>query len=222
MITGRDFHPTVSTTVTVPVEIDSQGDELATSFTLNFNPAVFSNPVVVLGTGAPTGSNLGINANEVASGKLGILVDSTATYVTGTQQIIRITFNLAPNTPVGTYPITFNSSPTIQSVSSALVYLAATFEANNVVISNDPLLFEVSGMVFTPSGAAFRNAIVRLTAPDGTSRSVTTSSFGIYRFESVQADRTYTLTVSSKRFRYGPRVLTVTNNLNDIDFAGLE
>ena len=33
----------------VSVVIDSQGDEVASSFTLNFDPAVLSNPVVALG-----------------------------------------------------------------------------------------------------------------------------------------------------------------------------
>lgn len=80
----------------------------------------------------------------------------------------------------------------------------------------------LAGRVTTPSGQALRNAVVRITAPDGTSRTATTSSFGTYQFENVAPGNVYTITVSSKRYRFAPRIQQVLANLSAVDFAGLE
>jgi len=80
----------------------------------------------------------------------------------------------------------------------------------------------ISGTVTTPDGRGLRNAIVRLTDQLGTSRSVITSAFGSYTFESVATGQTYTLSVQSRRYRFPARSLTVTGNLTGVDFVGLE
>ncbi|MFT3744439.1 MAG: carboxypeptidase regulatory-like domain-containing protein [Pyrinomonadaceae bacterium] len=84
------------------------------------------------------------------------------------------------------------------------------------------LTFTISGRVFTPSGQGLRNAIVSLTDAQGTRRTATTSSFGVYGFDNVSAGQTYTLSVSSKRYRFAPKILTANDNLSNVDFIGLE
>ncbi len=81
---------------------------------------------------------------------------------------------------------------------------------------------DVSGRVNTPDGRPLRAATVMITDPLGNRRTVTTGSFGFYSFEGVPAGSMYTVSVSSKRYRFAPRVLSVTNSLTDIDFVGLE
>lgn len=80
----------------------------------------------------------------------------------------------------------------------------------------------VSGRVLTPSGLGLRNATVILTDAQGGRRTATTSSFGIYQFDNVATGQIYTLSVSSKRFRFGPIVQNVSNQLANLDLIGLE
>ena len=210
-------------TVTVSFELDSQGDESSTSFTINFNPAVLSNPVAALGTGVPANSSLNTNPNEVAMGRLGVLVDSTNTYAAGIRQILTVTFNVLVNAPSGQYPVSFSSTPTIQSVSNANgVLLATTYEAGSVAVGASAAGVTVSGRVTTPTGQGLRNATVVLTDSEGNRRTVTTSSFGVYRFEDVEVGQTYVIGVSARRYRFASRAVNVADSLIGVDFIGLE
>ncbi len=125
--------------VTVTVQLDSQGDESSTSFTVNFDPTRLSNPVVAIGAEVPAGSSIGTNINQVGSGRIGILVDSINPYLPGTRQVLTITFNVSANAPMGVTQISFGSTPTPQSVSSAFgILLSAAYQAGNVTIGTAP------------------------------------------------------------------------------------
>ena len=76
----------------------------------------------------------------------------------------------------------------------------------------------VSGRVLTSGGSGIRGAIVALTDDLGNTRNVLTSSFGHYTFENVEAGRTYTVTVSSKRFVFAPRIITIVDAIDGLDF----
>lgn len=85
-----------------------------------------------------------------------------------------------------------------------------------------PTIATITGRVLTPSGTALRNAPVAMINPEGIRVTATTSSFGVFTFNNVQTGRTYTMTVSSKRYRFAPRTLDVNGNLIGVDFVGLE
>ena len=80
----------------------------------------------------------------------------------------------------------------------------------------------VSGRVVTPDGRGLRNAVVSLIDSQGVRRTATTSSFGIYSFSDVRADETYIFTIASKRYRFTPRQMLVSDSLSNVDFVGLE
>jgi subtilisin-like proprotein convertase family protein len=80
----------------------------------------------------------------------------------------------------------------------------------------------VSGKVFTPNGQALRSAIVTLTDSQNNRRTATTGSFGTYLFDNIQVGETYVLSVSSKRYRFAPLVVTFNGSQSDVDFVGLE
>lgn len=82
--------------------------------------------------------------------------------------------------------------------------------------------FSISGRVSTPDGLGLRNAVVTLIDGGGVSKRATTSSFGVYLFENVPAGSNYTVTVASKRYRFGPQTLALTGNLTALNFVGLE
>ena len=80
----------------------------------------------------------------------------------------------------------------------------------------------VSGRVLTSAGLAMRNATVTLIDGDGVTRKVTTGTFGTFQFDNVVTPRTYTLNVSSKRYRFATQTLVLTGTLSNIEFIGLE
>lgn len=80
----------------------------------------------------------------------------------------------------------------------------------------------VSGRVTTASGAGLRNAIVSITDLLGNQRSAVTGSFGYYKFEEVPAGETYVVAVTSKRFDFTPRIVTIGESVTDLDFEGSE
>jgi hypothetical protein len=80
----------------------------------------------------------------------------------------------------------------------------------------------ITGRVLTPGGTAVRSAPVSIVDSQGVRRTVTTSSFGVYTFTNVTIGQEHTLTVFSRRYRFAPKILQISGNLNNEDFIGLE
>lgn len=99
------------------------------------------------------------------------------------------------------------------------VFNGNTFETPFVVATPTAT---ISGRVTTPTGQNLRNAVVSLIDANNVRRNATTSSFGLYSFDNVAIGGSYTMTVSSKRFRFTPQVRTINGNLSNVDFIGLE
>ncbi len=76
----------------------------------------------------------------------------------------------------------------------------------------------ISGRVRTLDGRGLKGAIVTMTDGFGVIRQTTTSTFGYYRFEGVSTGESYVLGVSSKRYRFTPMLVNVTEELRDLDF----
>ncbi len=76
----------------------------------------------------------------------------------------------------------------------------------------------VSGKVLTADERGLSNAIVSLTDENGITRTMRTSSFGYYCFEEIEAGQTVVINVRSKQLQFAPRVLTVNEDLADVDF----
>ncbi len=80
----------------------------------------------------------------------------------------------------------------------------------------------VSGRVTTPDGRGLRNAIVALTDSQGVRQTATTSSFGLYTITGVRSGEQYAIGVNTKRYRFTPQNLNITDSLANVDFVGLE
>jgi CSLREA domain-containing protein len=81
----------------------------------------------------------------------------------------------------------------------------------------------VSGKVtFGAGGRGINRAIVSMTGADGTVRRATTNAFGYYRFADVAAGETYVFNVKAKTrgIEFGTQVLTVSEDINDLNFTG--
>ena len=80
-------------------------------------------------------------------------------------------------------------------------------------------LANISGRVLTSGGNGVNNAIVTLTDTAGNVRATRSSSFGIYSFEGIAAGETYVVSVTSKRFSFSPRTVTLGDDIVDFDFV---
>ncbi|HLM59487.1 MAG TPA: lamin tail domain-containing protein, partial [Pyrinomonadaceae bacterium] len=76
----------------------------------------------------------------------------------------------------------------------------------------------ISGTVMMPQNLGLTNALVTLTDMQGNSRTFRTGRLGSFRFTNVTAGETYILTVSSKRYTYAPQVITVNEDLTEVNF----
>lgn len=80
----------------------------------------------------------------------------------------------------------------------------------------------VSGRVSVGKGAGLVNAFVILTDINGNSRTARTNSFGYYRFDDVEVGQTYIVAVRSKQFQFTPQIISVNDNIRDLDFTAIE
>ena len=79
----------------------------------------------------------------------------------------------------------------------------------------------ISGRVLTLDGRGLMNAVVVLTERSGTSRTARTGPFGYYRFDDVEAGQTLIFDVRSKLYQFAPQVVSVTDNIAELDFTPL-
>lgn len=75
----------------------------------------------------------------------------------------------------------------------------------------------VSGRAMDANGAGVKQAIVSITGGDGESRTTVTNQFGYYGFDDVEVGRAYILSVGSKRYSFEPRLITVNEDMVDIN-----
>lgn len=78
------------------------------------------------------------------------------------------------------------------------------------------------GQVFGANGLGLRNATVSITDGAGNIRRVPTSSLGFYLFDNIETGQTYSISVASRRYRFEPKLINVSNELTNVDFMGLE
>lgn len=77
----------------------------------------------------------------------------------------------------------------------------------------------VSGRVSYSNGTGFNNATVVLTDAGGRQYAVRTGSFGNFLFEDIPAGQTVIVSVRSKRFVFTPVVLSLDDNITDLNFV---
>jgi hypothetical protein len=78
----------------------------------------------------------------------------------------------------------------------------------------------VAGRVTTIDGRGINGARVIMTDENGNTRTALTNPFGYYNLGDVQAGRSYTFNVADKRFFFVMRIITVQDELTELDFTG--
>lgn len=78
----------------------------------------------------------------------------------------------------------------------------------------------VSGRVLNSAKTGIAKARVSITDPSGATRTISTNPFGYYFFEDVPAGSTYIFEVSAKMYVFAPQVISVTDEITDLNFIG--
>jgi hypothetical protein len=77
----------------------------------------------------------------------------------------------------------------------------------------------LTGRVLDRRGRGIGKVTLSLVSPDGNIRTVSTNSFGYYRFDEANAGLTYTLTATSRRYTFAPMVIGPVDDLDGLDFV---
>lgn len=80
----------------------------------------------------------------------------------------------------------------------------------------------VSGRVTGWNNYGIYRAVVSMVGADGIIRRVTTNPFGYYRFADIAAGQTIVVSVVSKRYQFAPQVVTVSGEIENLNFNFLE
>ena len=208
------------------------GAEYGVSLTVNWDPTLLSitgvagTDVLPGATVLPASCVTTINNTGVAAGRLGIGIGcANGGLPAGIDEIFRLKFTaLAAAAPGTVIPVIFGNTPINTEVGDSNGNTLTVDKVPGAVTILGPTaaMVSVSGRVTTPNGAGLRNARVTLTDVDGNVRTATTSSFGFYQFDEVESGSTYIMSVSSRSYRFGSRSVSVTDNVTDMDFIGLE
>lgn len=98
------------------VELVAQGDENSLGFSLNFDPAILSNPQAALNADA---AGAFLTLNTASSERLGVLLALPAgqSFAAGARSLLTLTFNTAPTIAYGT-PLTFGDVPIAKEITN--------------------------------------------------------------------------------------------------------
>lgn len=100
---------------TVPIEVDAAGDESVYGFSLNYDSAKLSNPIVSIGNAGGA-----VLSNTAQKGKISFSVTfGGETIAAGSnQRLVYISFSVASTAPSETTALTFTDTPTFNEVAS--------------------------------------------------------------------------------------------------------
>ena len=92
--------------------------------------------------------------------------------------------------------------------------------AFEVQLAPTAAMVSIGGRILTPDGRGLRNATVILTDSGGNTRTARSTTFGYYRFNDIAAGQTVIITIVSKRYRFAPQVVSVTEDIEELNFYG--
>jgi len=128
---------------TIPVTISANGLENSLQFTLTFVPTNLSYAGTILGSGL-TNATLVINTNVARYGEvgIGIFLPSGATFAPIAQEVVRISFLVAPVTNLSlSTPVGFGNNPVAEQLSDPNFNpLPASYTAGTITISGTAIV----------------------------------------------------------------------------------
>lgn len=126
--------------VTVPVTLQSQGNENALGFSLQFDPAVLKYAGVIKGSAASS-ATMDVNSNQVAAGTVGVLLALPAgnNFSSGAQEIAKVSFIALVSATNNS--VSFADAPVLRAISDPLANeLSANYSSGTLTINPPPVL----------------------------------------------------------------------------------
>ena len=128
-------------TVTLPVLLQSLGNENGLGFSLDFDSTALQYVGAVRGSAASS-ATLHANSAQAASGKVGLVLvlPTGSNFAVGDQEIVRVTFTAKGSVP-GKYPVVLDDQPVWRAVSdSTALELTTVYLNNEIVVHGSPVL----------------------------------------------------------------------------------
>jgi Immunoglobulin domain/Cohesin domain len=131
------------TILTLPVALQSQGNENAIGFSLNFDPAILKYSSTVKGS-ATASATMNVNTNQAALGILGVILALPGgnNFTNGVQEVVRITFTALTTTTNST--MAFADAPVLRAISDPLANELPANYSNATVVINPPPVLSIS------------------------------------------------------------------------------
>ena len=213
-------------TVTIPVSIGGlpTGSQIESfDFSVFYDPAILQ-PVSPAGNNTGTlSANCSVLSNSPVSGRVIVSGACAQAITTENNVLYNLTFNVI-GLPGQMTSLSFrnpaNNSNTFQFNNGSPI--ADPVNGQFLVLPVLAANASVSGRVTTSGGRAVMNAIVVMTDINGSTRTARTNPFGFYRFDEVETGQTYFFNVKSKSYSFATQVVTVTDDLTELNFTALE
>lgn len=163
----------------------------------------------------------------------GLTASLTFTYLQGDVDGVEANYRMIRSS-AGTAPVRFPNnapcpgagSPCVDptNVLGGTIFVANVQSFDNFWTAGEPLAptaasVEVAGRVLDQSGRGIARSVVIISDSNGNVRQALTNAFGYYRFTGIESGRDYVVNVSSKSYTFQPRVLTVNDNVTDLDLV---
>ncbi len=212
-----------SSTLVVPVRVDTVGNEVGYTFSLLYDSTRLTNPQVAIGNAGGD-----VVANTSTAGQIGFSVTEFpgGAIAAGNNIIlVNVTFTVATNAESGPTPITFTNAPAQQratGVDPDAPITQPTYTGGSITIAAPTAAgVSISGQVLTSKETGLAGAVVQLTDQAGNTRTARTNSFGYFSIGDVEAGQTVTITVISKRYRFESQVVNLIDNLVGLNFTSI-
>jgi hypothetical protein len=203
---------TPGTAVTVPFRLENLGGAgvKAYQFDIEYNPAVVSPASVAATVNGTQSEGLSVFSNAPMPGLLKVVVFG-AFPVSGDGVYVNLQFSAIGGTGASS-PLNIrgfrldDGQIPVFTIDGSLSIASATNENS------------IRGRLLTANGAGVSNASVVLVSSSGTrAGNVISGSMGYFEFGGLVMGETYTVSVRSKRFTFTPRVVSVTQNITNVD-----
>ncbi len=201
--------------VVAEVELDAQGDESASSFTLDYDATRLSNPQITPGGGAASGARLTVNTAE--KGRVTILVDSAVEFAKGKRSIAVVSFDISSEASSSETAITFSK---VSISDTRGIELKATTRGGRIPTLRPRI--NLSGSVVTPNGRSARYAAVPPSKAHRQNRNGATFSFGYYPVGTEVINKVATMSAYPRRYRFTSELLDLTGKLREMDLFRIE
>ncbi len=210
-------------TAIVPIQLNSN-NVAGIQFTITYDPAKLS--IFSLASITNRAANTSFTFNNSTPGRLGVVaVQSTAGDVfPASTKLFDLNFTVAAGAPAGSAAIEFGNTPVPIKASDPAANPATIVTTSGSVTILGPTAagVSISGRIITPDGRGLTNARVVLTDASGNTRMIMSSSFGYYHFNDVAAGETVVITIISRRYTFAPQVVSVADNLTEVNFTAVQ